>query len=75
MRSGHGWPMRSLPWIFVVALAGSSPTRTLNAQQPAQLAVDWNKTTVVSKSASTLQVVVNPPLRPGDPLSRRLTKR
>jgi len=69
MRLGHGWPMRSLPWIFVVALAGSSPTRTLNAQQPAQLAVDWNKTTVVSKSASTLQVVVNPPLRPGDPLS------
>ncbi len=65
----HGWPMRSLAWIFVVALVGSSQTRALSAQQAAQLAVDWNKTTVVSKSASTLQVVVNPPLRPGEPLS------
>jgi hypothetical protein len=40
----------------------------LAAQAP-KLAIDWNKVTAVSKTTPTLQVVVNPPLRPGDPLS------
>ena len=52
-----------LPLVFVagvaVALAQASPTLT----------VHWDKTTVVSRSTPTLQVVVNPPLRPGEPLS------
>jgi hypothetical protein len=37
--------------------------------QELKLTIDWNKTTVVSKSTPTLQVVVNPPLRHGEPLS------
>ena len=34
-----------------------------------QLSIHWDKPVVVSKSIPTLQVVVNPPLRPGEPLS------
>ena len=41
----------------------------LNAQQTPQLTINWGKTTVISKSTPTLQVVVNPPLRHGEPLS------
>jgi hypothetical protein len=53
---------------FAAALAGFGLSAALLAQQPPKLAIDWNKTTVVSKSTPTLQVVVNPPLRPGQPL-------
>ena len=38
------------------------------AQQSVALKIDWDKVTVVSKTTPTLQVVVNPPLRPGEPL-------
>jgi hypothetical protein len=41
----------------------------LCAQQAPQITIHWDKTTTISKSTPTLQVVVNPPLRPGDPLS------
>jgi hypothetical protein len=41
----------------------------LNAQQPLPVTVHWDKVTVVSSTTPTLQVVVNPPLRPGEPLS------
>ena len=41
----------------------------LHGQEPVQLTVHWDKTTVVSKSTPTLQVVVNPPLRHGELLS------
>jgi hypothetical protein len=41
---------------------------TLYGQQATTLTIKWDKTTVVSKSTPTLQVVVNPPLRPGQPL-------
>jgi hypothetical protein len=40
----------------------------LPAQQAPQMTVQWDKLTVVSKSTPTLQVVVNPPLRPGEAL-------
>src|ERR1700761_5278781 len=33
-----------------------------------EVTVDWNKTVIVSKSTPTLQVVVNPMLRPGSPI-------
>ena len=33
-----------------------------------QVDIHWDKVTVVSKTTPTLQVVVNPPLRPGEPL-------
>jgi Glycosyl hydrolases family 39 len=41
----------------------------LLAAQAPKVTIDWNKVTAVSKTTPTLQVVVNPPLRPGDPLS------
>jgi hypothetical protein len=41
---------------------------TLYGQQATTLTIKWDKTTVVSKSTPTLQVVVNPPLRHGEPL-------
>ena len=50
----------------MLALAASIAT---SAQQPVSVSIHWNKVTVVSNSIPTLQVVVNPPLRPGNPLS------
>jgi Glycosyl hydrolases family 39 len=37
-------------------------------EKPNVVTVDWNKTIIVSKSTATLQVVVNPMLRPGSPI-------
>ena len=51
---------------FVIGIAASV---ALDGQQPLQLNIQWDKTVVVSRSTPTLQVVVNPPLRPGQPLS------
>jgi len=50
--------------ILLVASAG-----LLRGQQGNWLDIHWDKPTVVSKTTPTLQVVVNPPLRPGQPLS------
>ena len=41
----------------------------LHGQTALQLTVNWDKTMLVSRSVPTLQVVVNPPLRPGEALS------
>jgi hypothetical protein len=41
---------------------------TIPAQQLPPFTIHWDKVTLVSKSTPTLQVVVNPPLRPGQPL-------
>lgn len=38
------------------------------AQQTAQLTIHWDQKTATSKTTPTLQVVVNPPLRPGEAL-------
>jgi hypothetical protein len=38
------------------------------AAKPNEVTIDWNKTVIVSKSTPTLQVVVNPMLRPGSPI-------
>jgi len=40
-----------------------------SGQKASQLTIHWDKTTVVSNTTPTLQVVVNPPLRHGEPLS------
>ena len=53
----------------VLALAFLGATIAALAQDAPDLSIQWDKTTVVSKSVPTLQVVVNPPLRPGHPLS------
>jgi hypothetical protein len=49
--------------------AGALAPAALNGQPAFAVSVDWNKITVVSNTTPTLQVVVNPPLRPGEPLS------
>jgi len=71
MQSFHSPQLRQrrflrLPMLTVMGLASVAATC---AQQPASLTIHWNKTTVISRSTPTLQVVVNPPLRPGEPLS------
>ncbi len=63
------WRVRAVKPLLVAGLALFGMSAALNAQQGAQLTIHWDKTTVVSKSTPTLQVVVNPPLRPGEPLS------
>jgi len=52
----------------LVALAVVLAGVAAQAQQAAQVTVHWEKTTVVSQTTPTLQVVVNPPLRPGEAL-------
>ena len=54
--------------MFVLAAAAN------DGQAGPQLSIHWDKPVVVSKSIPTLQVVVNPPLRPGEPSAPRLTK-
>jgi hypothetical protein len=54
--------------LLIAGLAGVLAAITLQAQQEPQLTIHWDKVTVVSRSTPTLQVVVNPPLRPGQPL-------
>jgi hypothetical protein len=55
-------------WAFLSFLVFVLATSAIDGQQPLQVNVDWNKVTVVSNTTPTLQVVVNPPLRPGEPL-------
>jgi hypothetical protein len=50
-----------------VALLGAG--LALSAQQAPKLTIHWDKPTVVSRSTPTLQVVVNPLVRPGQPMS------
>ena len=60
------WPICGvLLAVLDCVLAGAN----LNGQE-LKLTIHWDKTTVVSKTTPTLQVVVNPPLRPGQPLSK-----
>jgi hypothetical protein len=61
---GAGRMMRRITAALIMMAAG-----TLNGQQSVQITIHWDKTTVVSRTTPTLQVVVNPPLRHGEPLS------
>ena len=56
---------RFFPGLLLAILAVFGVSTALYSQQAPKLTIHWDKTTVVSKSAPTLQVVVNPPLRPG----------
>jgi hypothetical protein len=60
-------------WSFTrLLIVGSACVVTaslLHSQQTSQLTINWGKTMVVSRSVPMLQVVVNPPLRPGGALS------
>jgi hypothetical protein len=65
----HKWEVRDFTRLLFAGLACVATAAALNGQQALQLTIHWDKTTVVSKSTPTLQVVVNPPLRHGEPLS------
>lgn len=54
---------------LTATLACLMTVAVLDAQQALDLKIAWDKTTVVSRSTPTLQVVVNPSLRPGQPPS------
>ena len=51
-----------------IALALTLLTGAASAQAPDTVTVQWDKTQMISKTALTLQVVVNPPLRRGSSL-------
>ena len=57
-----------LPTLMIAASSGAGLAQTAVPTLTAQ--VHWDKTDVVSRSSSTFQIVVNPPLRPGNPLSK-----
>jgi len=54
---------------LMLAAVSAGTTGMLFGQQSLQLTIHWDQTVVVSRSTPTLQVVVNPPLRHGEPLS------
>ncbi len=56
-------------YLLILVSACTAGVAVLNAQQPLQVGIHWDKVTAVSKTTPTLQVVVNPPLRHGEPLS------
>jgi hypothetical protein len=60
---------RGILRLMAPVVIGLASVASVHAQQPASLSIHWDKVTVVSRSTPTLQVVVNPPLRPGQPLS------
>jgi hypothetical protein len=61
--------MRLFARLFFEGLAGVATSAALHSQQALQLTIQWDKPTVVAKSTPTMQVVVNPGLRPSEPLS------
>jgi len=67
-----GWigDLRLRRWVFrCVAHGGFLCLFPLfHAQEPSTISIHWDKPVLVSKTTPTLQVVVNPPLRPGQPL-------
>jgi hypothetical protein len=66
---------KSILLFSAIALIGANsckqaPQQAAPSPQPdVKAAIDWGKTIIVSKSTPTLQVVVNPPLEHGKPLS------
>ena len=60
--------LRGFSRFFVAGIACAAAAGAIHGQEAAKLTVHWDKTTVVSESTPTLQVVVNPPLRPGEAL-------
>jgi hypothetical protein len=64
----HRREVNHFVWLFVAGFAYIATPAAMHGQQTLQLTIHWDKTTVVSKSTPTFQVVVNPPLRRGEPL-------
>lgn len=68
------WGVRLFRRLIAVGFAWLVAVAALHGQQAIKVTIHWDKTTVISKSTPTLQVVVNPPLRPGEPLGRAAYK-
>ena len=62
------WKVRGCARLLAAVLACAGMAVALEGQQEPKLTIHWDKPTVVSKTTPTLQVVVNPPLRPGEAL-------
>ncbi len=62
--------MSSLVLKLIPVLGSIIGVAALQSQQPLQLTIHWDKVTAISKTTPTLQMVVNPPLRPGQPLGK-----
>jgi glycosyl hydrolase family 39 (putative alpha-L-iduronidase) len=60
---------RPLLGVLIAILACNLNAGAIGAKQPPQITIHWEKVTAVSNTTPTLQVVVNPPLRPGEPLA------
>jgi hypothetical protein len=54
--------------VLIAACFGCAALAAQEAANPPAIAIDWNKTVIVSKSTPTLQVVTNPMLNPGSPI-------
>ena len=76
MRSFGKFRLTAL-WVASAAVVLTSCTRKENASpsaapEKATVTIKWDKVITVSKSTPTLQVVVNPPLRPGTKIHDRV---
>ena len=56
-------------YLLLGAIAGAGTINVSHSQDAPKLSIHWDKVTVVSKTTPTFQVVVNPPLRPGQALA------
>ena len=54
--------------VTLLGLGVAFPASAQAGSKPSSVTIDWNKTTIVSKSTPTLQVVVNPMLLRGSPI-------
>ena len=60
--------VRGLRPLLFAGMASVAMSATLCSQDAPKLTINWDKAGLVSKTTPTFQVVVNPPLRPGEPL-------
>ena len=71
-RKRFAWPGKALRGLglglLCTDLAGIGAGAILYSQETSTLTIRWDKVTVISRTTPTLQAVVNPPLRPGQPL-------
>ena len=56
-------------YLLLGAIAGAGTITVSHSQEAPKLSIHWDKVTVISRTTPTFQVVVNPPLRPGQALA------
>src|SRR5580698_7444746 len=67
--SKNRWTTGRFARLVVAGFTCVATSVALQGHQPLQLTITWDKTSILSRSPPTFQVVVNPPLRRGEPLS------